>query len=55
MKKKLDPVLKQIKDEFTDDARQFYERVFTFSNQLTKVSDIIKDYPKGTERKDGFI
>ncbi|CAF3629224.1 unnamed protein product, partial [Didymodactylos carnosus] len=55
MKAKLEPIAKQIELDFTSDARRFYERVFDFSNKLTKVSDIIKDFPKGNSRKDVCI
>ena len=53
MQKKLEPLLQQIEKNFTEDARRFYQRVFTFSDQLTKVSDTIRIYPKGNERKQG--
>ncbi len=53
MQKKLEPIADHIIRGFSDDARRFYERVFQFSDKLTKVSDIIKAYPKGNERKEG--
>jgi hypothetical protein len=53
MQKKLEPIAEQIETDLTPDAKKFYERVFTFSDRLTKVSDIIKVYPKGNERKEG--
>lgn len=53
MKAKLEPIAQQIEFNFTSDARAFYERVFAFSDRLTKVSDTIKVYPKGNERKEG--
>ncbi|CAF0823433.1 unnamed protein product [Adineta ricciae] len=48
---KLKPIADQIQTAFTSNAREFYERVFEFSDKLTNVSDIIKVYPKGAERK----
>jgi phosphatidylinositol 4-kinase len=54
MQKKLEPLAQQIEIDFTPDAKKFYERVFTFSDRLTKVSDTIKGYPKGNERKEGM-
>jgi hypothetical protein len=53
MKKKLEPIIQQIESGFTFEARNFYDRVFTFSDKLTKVSDTIKVHPKGNERKTG--
>lgn len=53
MKKKLEPIAQQIEIDFTPDARKFYQRVFDFSNRLTKVSETIKVFPKGNERKEG--
>jgi phosphatidylinositol 4-kinase len=53
MQKKLEPIAQQIETDFTPDAKKFYERVFAFSDRLTKVSDTIKVYPKGNERKEG--
>jgi phosphatidylinositol 4-kinase A len=53
MKKKLEPIAEQIEIDFTPDAQKFYQRVFAFSDQLTKVSDTIKVFPKGNERKEG--
>ena len=54
MQRKLEPLAQQIETCFTRDARRFYERVFSFSDDLTKVSDTIKIYPKGNERKKGM-
>lgn len=54
MQPKLESIAQQIEMNFTPDAKKFYERVFAFSDQLTKVSDIIKVYPKGNERKEGM-
>ena len=54
IQKKLEPISQQIEANFTPDARRFYERVFSFSDSLTKVSDIIKGYPKGNNRKKGM-
>lgn len=53
MQAKLEPIARQIEIDFTKDAKNFYERVFAFSDRLTKVSDTIKIYPKGNERKEG--
>lgn len=53
MQAKLEPIAEEIERILTPDAKKFYERVFAFSNQLTKVSDIIKVFPKGNERKEG--
>lgn len=53
MQKKLKPIADQIELDFTADAKNFYNRVFEFSDKLTNVSDIIKAYPKGAERKNG--
>lgn len=55
MQKKLEPIANKIIEGFTPQARQFYERVFTFSDTLTKVSDTIKVFPKGNARKEGKI
>jgi phosphatidylinositol 4-kinase len=55
MEAKLGPIARQIEIDFTHDARNFYERVFAFSDRLTKVSDTIKIYPKGNARKEGEI
>ena len=55
MKEKLEPIARQIEIDFTPDAKGFYERVFAFSDRLTKVSDTIKVYPKGNARKEGTI
>ena len=55
MQAKLEPIARQIEIDFTHDARDFYERVFAFSDRLTKVSDTIKVYPKGNARKEGKI
>ena len=54
MQMKLEPIAKQIEADLTLDAKNFYERVFAFSDRLTNVSDIIKGYPKGNERKEGM-
>lgn len=54
MKKKLEPIAQQIQLNFTDDAKKFYESVFEFSDKLTKVSDVIKTFPKGNDRKEGI-
>jgi phosphatidylinositol 4-kinase len=54
MQTKLEPIAQQIEANLTVDAKKFYERVFAFSDRLTKVSDIIKGYPKGNERKEGM-
>jgi phosphatidylinositol 4-kinase len=54
MQMKLEPIAQQIEINLTPDAKKFYERVFTFSDKLTKVSDIIKAFPKGNERKEGI-
>jgi phosphatidylinositol 4-kinase len=54
MKTKLEPIAQQIELDFTPDAKKFYESVFAFSDQLTKVSDTIKGYPKGNDRKEGM-
>ena len=53
MQAKLEPIARQIEIDFTHDASSFYERVFAFSDRLTKVSDTIKIYPKGNARKEG--
>ena len=53
MQAKLEPIARQIELNFTPEAKKFYERVFAFSDRLTKVSDTIKVYPKGNERKEG--
>ena len=53
MQAKLEPIARQIEIDFTHDAKNFYERVFAFSDRLTKVSDTIKVYPKGNSRKEG--
>ncbi len=55
MQAKLEPIARQIEIDFTQDAKFFYERVFAFSDRLTKVSDTIKVYPKGNSRKEGEI
>ncbi|CAF2620802.1 unnamed protein product [Rotaria sp. Silwood2] len=55
MQAKLEPIARQIEIDFTYDARNFYERVFTFSDRLTKVSDTIKSYPKGNSRKEACL
>jgi phosphatidylinositol 4-kinase len=55
MKAKLEPIAQQIELDFTPDAKKFYERVFAFSDTLTKVSDTIKAFPKGNSRKEGKI
>ncbi|CAF4922492.1 unnamed protein product, partial [Rotaria sp. Silwood1] len=55
MKKKLEPIAQQIEINFTSDAKKFYERVFTYSDKLTKVSEIIKPYPKGNDRKQACV
>jgi len=55
MQAKLEPIARQIEIDFTQDAKFFYERVFAFSDRLTKVSDTIKVYPKGNSRKEGKI
>ncbi|CAF1047050.1 unnamed protein product [Rotaria sordida] len=55
MQAKLEPIARQIEIDFTHDARNFYERVFAFSNRLTKVSDTIKSYPKGNSRKEACL
>jgi len=54
MQIKLEPIAQQIEINLTPDAKKFYERVFQFSDRLTKVSDTIKAYPKGNERKEGM-
>jgi hypothetical protein len=54
MQKKLEPIAQQIEINLTPDAKKFYERVFKFSDTLTKVSDTIKGFPKGNERKEGM-
>lgn len=54
MQAKLEPIAAQIEMNLTTDAKKFYERVFAFSDRLTKVSDIIKVFPKGNERKEGM-
>ncbi len=54
MQKKLEPIAEQIEINLTPDAKKFYERVFAFSDKLTKVSDVIKVFPKGNERKEGM-
>jgi len=54
MQIKLEPIAQQIEINLTPDAKKFYERVFQFSDRLTKVSDTIKGYPKGNERKEGM-
>jgi phosphatidylinositol 4-kinase len=54
MQKKLEPIAEQIEINLTPDAKKFYERVFAFSDKLTKVSDVIKVFPKGNERKEGI-
>lgn len=53
MRTKLEPIAQEIEQNLTVDAKKFYERVFQFSDKLTKVSDIIKIHPKGNERKEG--
>ena len=55
MQAKLEPIARQVEFDFTYNAKDFYERVFTFSDRLTKVSDTIKAYPKGNARKEGKI
>ncbi|CAF0893475.1 unnamed protein product [Adineta steineri] len=55
MKIKLEPIAQQIETAFTSTAKDFYENVFKFSDQLTNVSDIIKIYPKGNERKEACL
>ncbi|CAF4667555.1 unnamed protein product [Rotaria socialis] len=55
MQAKLEPIARQIELDFTTDARNFYERVFTFSDRLTKVSETIKVYPKGNARKEACL
>ncbi|UJR22456.1 hypothetical protein I4U23_025514 [Adineta vaga] len=55
MRVKLNPIADQIQAALTTDAKDFYERVFEFSDRLTNVSDIIKVYPKGKERKDACL
>ena len=54
MQKKLEPIAQQIEINFKPEAKRFYERVFEFSDKLTKVSDIIKHYAKGNDRKQGM-
>jgi phosphatidylinositol 4-kinase len=54
MQIKLEPIAQQIEINLTPDAKKFHERVFQFSDRLTKVSDTIKGYPKGNERKEGM-
>ena len=53
MQAKLEPIARQIEIDFTPDAKNFYERVFAFSDRLTKVSETIKVHPKGNARKEG--
>ncbi|CAF3354648.1 unnamed protein product [Rotaria socialis] len=55
MQKKLEPIAQEIELNFTPDAKKFYERVFQFSDKLTKVSDIIKVFPKGNDRKEACL
>ncbi|CAF3557038.1 unnamed protein product [Rotaria sp. Silwood1] len=55
MQAKLEPIARQIEIDFAYDARNFYERVFAFSDRLTKVSDTIKSYPKGNSRKEACL
>lgn len=55
MQAKLEPIARQIEIDFTPDAKHFYERVFAFSDRLTKVSDTIKVYPKGNSRKEACL
>ncbi|CAF1029135.1 unnamed protein product [Rotaria sordida] len=55
MQKKIEPIAQEIENNFTSDARKFYERVFTYSDKLTKVSDTIKSYPKGNDRKQACL
>ncbi|CAF1456162.1 unnamed protein product, partial [Adineta steineri] len=55
MQAKLEPIARQIELDFTPDAKNFYERVFAFSDRLTKVSDTIKVYPKGNSRKEACL
>ena len=55
MQGKLEPIARQIEIGFTKDARNFYERVFDFSNRLTKVPEAIKVDRKGNARKEGKL
>ena len=55
MHEKLGSIIRQIEIDLTPNAKQFYDNVFTFSDKLTKVSDIIKEHPKGAARKNGKI
>ena len=55
MQKKLGPIIQLIEENFTPDAKEFYQRVFAFSDRLTKVSETIKVHPKGPARKQGNL
>ena len=55
MQEKLDPIAEEIERGFTPEARQFYERVFAFSEKLTNVSAIIKPEEKGMKRKQACL
>ena len=53
MRKVLEPIKNKIENGFDRGSQEFFQRVFTFSDKLTKVSDVIKSFPKGHERKQG--
>jgi phosphatidylinositol 4-kinase len=49
------PLRTAIVDGFENTAKQFYEREFKFFNDITSISGIIKEYPKGPQRKSACI
>ena len=49
------PLRSAIVDGFANTAKQFYERQFKFFNDITSISGIIKDFPKGPQRKSACI
>ena len=49
------PLRTAIVDGFESNAKQFYARQFKFFNDITGISGIIKDFPKGPQRKSACI
>ena len=49
------PLRSAIVDGFESTAKQLYEREFKFFNDITSISGIIKEYPKGPQRKSACI
>ncbi|CAH0382113.1 unnamed protein product [Bemisia tabaci] len=47
----LDSLINAITDSLSGPAKDFYEREFSFFDQITEISGLIRPYPKGPERK----